>query len=104
MLPTVLSRWSCWCSYFVLRCGFTTGIGGLALLYGLVFFFSVLFSIVITLLWEERAGLCASRAFDLLISVLFLLVSGVAAVCDCDTPWTFLLIFFVFVLNIFNYL
>ena len=73
-------------------------------LWSRVFFFSVLISIVITLLWEERAGLCASRAFDLLISVLFLLVSGVAAVCDCDTPWTFLLIFFVFVLNIFNYL
>ena len=35
---------------------------GLALLFVLVFFFSVLFSIVITSLWEERAGLCASRA------------------------------------------
>ena len=28
-----------------------------------VFFFSVLFSIVIRLLGKERAGLCASRAF-----------------------------------------
>ena len=28
------------------------------------------------------------------VCVLFLLVSGRAAVCDCDTPWTFLLPFF----------
>ena len=26
---------------------------------------------------------------------LFLLVSGLAAVCDCGTPWTFLLTFFM---------
>ena len=35
------------------------------------------------------------RLFDLclfsLVGVLFLLVPGKAAVCDCGTPWTFLL-------------
>ena len=38
------------------------------------------------------------RLFDLclflFVGFLFLLVSGKAAVCDCGTPWTFLLPFF----------
>ena len=69
--------------------------------------FFISFSIVIASLGEEGAGLCASRAFvclflHMLVSVifLFLLVSGVGcgwmgldAVCDCGTPWTFLLTF-----------
>ena len=53
------------------------------------------FSIAITSLGEERANLSAFRTF-----VRFVLVSssswglGRAAVCDCGTPWTFLLTFF----------
>ena len=56
---------------------------------------------MITSLGEEGAGLCASRAFVCLfvlyvlvfVIFLFLLVLGVASVCDCGTPWTFLLTF-----------
>ena len=53
---------------FLSLCGFvifTTGrfvLSCLAVCFRIVIF-SVLFSIVITSLWEERAGLCASRAF-----------------------------------------
>ena len=64
--------------------------------------FVIPFSIVITSLEEEGRGLFAFRAFFFLCFVLyvlvfviflFLLVSRVAAVCDCGTPWTFLLTF-----------
>ena len=44
------------------------------------------------------AGLCASRAFVCFVRVSFLSFFfssswcwGLAAVCDCGTPWTFLL-------------
>ena len=57
-------------------------------------------SIAITSLGEERANLSAFRTF-----VRFVLVwicrfrfprgLGRAAVCDCGTPWTFLLPFFL---------
>ena len=54
---------------------------------------------MITSLGEEGAGLCASCAFVCLfcrsISVPFFYSSwcqGLAAACDCDTAWTFLLI------------
>ena len=54
------------------------------------------FSMVITSLGEEGAGLCASRelvCFVLYVLVfvmfLFLLVSGVIAAYDCGNPWTF---------------
>ena len=43
--------------------GFAVFTTGLALLSCLTLCFRVLFSIVITSLGEERAGLCASRAF-----------------------------------------
>ena len=33
---------------------------------------------------------------------LFLLVSGLAAVCDCVTPWNFLLTFFIFLVRDFK--
>ena len=53
------------------------------------------FSIAITSLWEERANLIAFRTFVRFVLVwfcLFPLSLGVwAAVCDCGTPWTFLL-------------
>ena len=60
---------------------------------------SVLFSIMITLLGEERAGLCASQAFICLFCMFYFLsrifssfwCHELAAVCDCVTPLTFLL-------------
>ena len=62
--------------------GFAVFTTGLALLSCLTLCFRVLFSIVITSLGEERAGLCASRAFVCLFCArqclsffLFLLVS-----------------------------
>ena len=66
--------------------------------------FYVCFSILITSLGEEGAGLCASRTFVSLfcasiffVLFLFLWVSRVAAVCDCGIPWIFLLTFFFFI-------
>ena len=62
--------------------------------------FSVLFSIAITSLGEERANLSAVRTFvrvAIVRSCLFPLPLGVwegLAVCDCSTPWTFLVPFF----------
>ena len=60
--------------------------------------FFILFSIVITSLGEEGAGLCASRAFVCLFCMRYVLsffsssgCRGLIAVCDCGTPWTFLL-------------
>ena len=56
------------------------------------------FSILITLLGEEGAGLCACYAFVLRVYVFVFFSSsgcrGLAAVCDCGTPWTFLLTFY----------
>ena len=55
------------------------------------------FRIVIT----DRTGLCASRAFVFLHAFNFFHFSlplardqGLAAACDCGTPWTFLFTFF----------
>ena len=62
------------------------------------------FSIAITSLWEERANLSAFRTFVRFVLVWILSVSssswclGRAAVCDCGTPWTFLLPFLYSVL------
>ena len=59
------------------------------------------FSIAITSLGEERANLSAFRTFFSVCACLDLSVSssswslGRAAVCDCGTPWTFLLPFFL---------
>ena len=85
---------------FVL-CGFmvfTTGrfMLRLALFFVHVCFVFCSFSIVVSSFGEVRAGLCASRAFVLfvlhaLVFVLLLFLSGLAAACDCDTLWTFLL-------------
>ena len=55
------------------------------------------FSIAITSVGEERANLSAFCTFVRFALVWFLIVSssswclGRAAVCDCGTPWTFLL-------------
>ena len=64
------------------------------------FFQSYLVLRDITSLGEERAGLCASRAFVCLFctgqSLSFFSSSwcqGLAATCDCGAPWTFLLTF-----------
>ena len=68
----------------------------LALLYVLVFI-SVLFSIVITSLGEELGFLLLIYLLVNFALVkfcpffLFLLVSGLAAACECGIPWTFLL-------------
>ena len=59
------------------------------------------FSIAITSLGEERANLSAFRTFVRFVLVWIcrfpLLLGGLgrAAVCDCGTPWTFLLPFFL---------
>ena len=93
----------------LILCGFvvfTTGrfVWSLALHFVLVLlFFSVLFSIVITSFGEERADLCAFRAFVCLFCMRWFLsifssswCQGLAAVCDCGTPWIFLLTFCLF--------
>ena len=55
--------------------------------------FSVCFSILITTLGEEGAGLCASRTFVCLFCACMFLsffssswCRGLAAVCDCGIP------------------
>ena len=59
------------------------------------------FSIAITSHGEERANLSAFRTFVRFALIWFLSVSssswclGRAAACDCGTPWTFLLSFFL---------
>ena len=60
--------------------------------------FFILFSIVITSLGEEGAGLCGSRAFVCLFCMCLFLsffsspwCRGLTAICDCGTHWTFLL-------------
>ena len=60
----------------------------------------VCFSILITSLGEEGAGLCVSRTFVCLFACMFLSLfssswcRGLAAVCDCGIlPYTFLLTF-----------
>ena len=62
--------------------------------------FSVCFSILITSLWEEGAGLCASGSFVCLFcACMFLSIfsssmcRGLAAVNDCGIPWNFVLTF-----------
>ena len=55
------------------------------------------FSVAINSLGEERANLSAFRTFvrfSLVWFCLFPLPFERAAVCDCGTPWTFLLPFF----------
>ena len=75
--------------HFVLAC--------LALYFHL---FSFLFSIMITSLGEERAGLCASRSFVCLFCTRQFMsffssswCQRLAAACDCGTPLTFPLTF-----------
>ena len=68
----------------------------LTLTYFVLVFFSPL-SIAITSLGEERANLSVFRTFVGFAPCLVLSVSysslclGRAVVCDCGTPWTFLL-------------
>ena len=47
---------------------------------------------LILVLFVRLFGLCLFR----FVGFLFLLGLGRAAVCDCDTPWTFLLLFFIY--------
>ena len=64
------------------------------------------FSVAVASLGKERAGLGTFHAFfDLRLFgfVCFLFLLGRAAVCDCGTPWTFLLppffFFFLYILH-----
>ena len=64
------------------------------------FYLVIPVSIVLTSLGEEGAGLCASCAFVCLFCMRYLLLffssswcQGLDPVCDCGTPWIFLLIF-----------
>ena len=72
----------------------------LSVLYFVPVFFSP-FSIANTSLWEERANLSAFRTVCSVCACLDLSVSystwglGRAANCDCGTPRTFLLPFFL---------
>ena len=67
--------------------------------------FIIPFGIVVASFGEGRgAGVCASCAFVCFVRVGFCqfslpLSSGLAAVCDCGTPWTFLLTFFILTSN-----
>ena len=91
----------------VLVCGFVvfTMKGfrlSLTLLLVLVLFFSVLFSIVMTLFWEERASLLKllMHLYVFLACATFVFFSsswcpGLAVACDCCTPWTFHVMFFL---------
>ena len=68
-----------------------------SLCYFVIVFFRP-FSIAITSLGEKRANLSAFRMFvrfPLVWFCLFPLPLGRAVVCDCGTPWTFLLPFFL---------
>ena len=63
--------------------------------------FSILLALRLPLLRKRELILVLFvRLFDLclfgFVGFLFLLVSGKGSVCDCDTPWTFLLLFFAF--------
>ena len=65
------------------------------------------FSIAITSLGKRELILVLFvRLFDLclfgFVGFLFLLMSRKAAVCDCGTPWTFLLPFFFTKIVIFS--
>ena len=101
MLLTVLRRWCRCCSYSVWLYGlYTTGASCFLKVFpcSLSSCFFILFSIVINSLGEEGAGLCASRAFVCLFCTCQFLsfvssscCRGLAALCDCGTPWTFLL-------------
>ena len=77
---------------------FTTGCFVLSYLAICFRMFSDLCSIVITSLGEERAGICASRAFVCLfctrqfLSFLSSFLSQrLTVACDCGTPWMFIL-------------
>ena len=97
MLPTVLRRWSLCYFYFVWLCGFYYGAFHVESCVALfVRDFWSLVSIVTTSLEEERAGICASRAFAGLFLSCFSSswCHRLAAACDCGIPLTFLLTFY----------
>ena len=71
-----------------------------ALCYFVLVFFSP-FSIAITLIGEDRASFGAFRIYSICACLILSVSSsswrlGRAAVCDCGTPWTFLLPFFAY--------
>ena len=103
---TVVWRWSWFDSYFVCLSGFSHEAFHVESYFApCSHVFSVLFSIVIPSLGEERAGLYASLAFVCLSGIRYFFVfisstccvyvwvgwgaGGSAADCDCGSPWTF---------------
>ena len=102
MILTILKRWSWRCSYFVWLCVFYYGSFHVeACLVLCPRAFSVLFTIVITSLGEETAGLYASRTFVCLSCVCYFLLfssswcQGLGEVCDCETPCLFFVYIFL---------
>ena len=94
-LPAALMRWSFCDTYFVCLSGFYHETFHFVsyLAPGSLCFVSVLFSIVITSLGEEKAGRYASHALVCLscMRYIFVLFSsswcrGLAADCDCGNP------------------
>ena len=118
MLPTVLRRCP-WCySYLVWLCGFHFGVfhveSCLALcsrvVVVLLLFFQSFFSIVISSLAEETAGLWSFSCILCLLCTRLIcpfsrpfLCQRLPEPCDYSTPGTFLLTFFVIIFNMFEH-
>ena len=89
---------------FLILCSFVVYTTGRFMFYSLLVLF-VLVSPLVSAFWSPRLGkreLCASRTFVCLFCACMLLsffssswCRGLAAVCDCGIPWTFLLTFLV---------
>ena len=102
MLPTILRRWYRCCSYSMWLCRLFYGaLNVLKYSRALVLLFlRSPVGVVVASLGEGEASLCACRAFVCLFCVCWFLsfffsswCRLLAAVCDCGTPWTFLLTF-----------
>ena len=108
-LLTVLRRWSrCW-SYSLLLCGLFYE--AICCMSYLVSFCSCVFSVLLVLRLprlekRELIFVLFVRLFDLclfgFVGFLFLLGLVRAAVCDCSTPWTFLLPFLFSTFRMFD--
>ena len=103
MLLTILRRWSRSCFLFCVALWFI--LRGASCFKVLSCSLSLCFLVFFTSTGEEGDGLCASRAF---LFVCFTHVSFCpfsppldAAVCDCETPWTFM---WFFLPNTYNFL
>ena len=69
------------------------------------FLFFSPFSIAINSLGEERANLSVFRTFRFaLVWFCLSLCLGRIAACDCGTPWTFSLTFFIYFANLSDFI